>query len=457
MEKVIRWVGRNWRLIILIIVIGGLASFFKGYEMEKNYQFNWDQERDAWVMNKMLVDHKPVLIGPRVVGEDGFFLGPFWYYFLVPFYWISGLDPIAGAWAAWSVGVVSSILLGYLVYKWFGLGTGFLVGGWWAMQFDRTAWNPMLVPIMSLGNLFVMRMLNTQSKKIWVWWGLIVGLGLQVHFQMIVWVAIWFVYSFIFFIKYKVMRKWIGLSVTMFGLTWLPLLMFDIRHNWINLQVLSKFILSRVGGGAGNWMLGWDKMLNEVNHYWILGELTKWGVVVVLLLGLGGLIAWGKTKLEKISFGLVVIMLPVMFGLYTREVSEYYFLISVFMTYLGLSYWFNKISKMSNKFFLLMLVLVLGFGGVGQWRALSRLDNGMGLSYKKDIVQILSTQNVDDKIFVSYSVDINYDGGFRYLIDWYGVRIADDAHLWTILMPPDRAGEEGDLNGQSGNFGVIRR
>lgn len=73
------WLRQHWWQLLLIILV---SIVFKGYRLAELMPFEWDQERDAQMMWQMLKDYKPTLIGPRAVGADGFFLGPWWYYFL---------------------------------------------------------------------------------------------------------------------------------------------------------------------------------------------------------------------------------------------------------------------------------------------------------------------------------------------------------------------------------------
>ena len=77
-------------LLVLVLVI---STFFKIIEVKGyNFPFTMDQGRDMTDIRQMVVTHKPRLVGPTT-SINGVLLGPFWYYFnLIPFV-LSGGNP----------------------------------------------------------------------------------------------------------------------------------------------------------------------------------------------------------------------------------------------------------------------------------------------------------------------------------------------------------------------------
>ena len=82
-------------IVFSLILIFGFFVFLRFYNLDKRVIFDWDQERDAWVIKQILSEKKLTLIGPRVLGPEGFFLGPFFTYLLAPFYLLTSLHPRA--------------------------------------------------------------------------------------------------------------------------------------------------------------------------------------------------------------------------------------------------------------------------------------------------------------------------------------------------------------------------
>lgn len=100
--------------IIIIFLFFQLA--FNFYHIEQRSSFGWDQERDAQVIWQIIKEGKPTLIGPRTIGPNSFFLGPLWFYILLPFYLIFNMNPLATPVAGIIIGVITTLAF-YLIGK----------------------------------------------------------------------------------------------------------------------------------------------------------------------------------------------------------------------------------------------------------------------------------------------------------------------------------------------------
>lgn len=89
MKKFSNWLKNNW-LLLLVVIIGGLLRF---YRLQDLATFGGDQGIDYQNVAKMLVGKKLSLLGP--ITHVGVFLGPLYYYLLIPFFLIFKFDPIA--------------------------------------------------------------------------------------------------------------------------------------------------------------------------------------------------------------------------------------------------------------------------------------------------------------------------------------------------------------------------
>src|SRR3989338_11444121 len=79
-------------LLILALLISTFTKLIvvNGY----NFAFTMDQGRDMVDIRQMVVSLTPKLVGPTT-SINGVLLGPFWYYFLLPPFLISGGNPQA--------------------------------------------------------------------------------------------------------------------------------------------------------------------------------------------------------------------------------------------------------------------------------------------------------------------------------------------------------------------------
>ena len=64
--------GKNKSKIILFLLILFLALFLRLNNLPNSIEFAWDQERDAYAVKQILIEKHPLLIGPRVVNDNGF-------------------------------------------------------------------------------------------------------------------------------------------------------------------------------------------------------------------------------------------------------------------------------------------------------------------------------------------------------------------------------------------------
>ncbi|OGD74360.1 hypothetical protein A3A84_03560 [Candidatus Collierbacteria bacterium RIFCSPLOWO2_01_FULL_50_23] len=79
------------KLIFLAVFV---ATFFVRLDAIRgnNLPFTTDQGRDMIDIRSIAIGHKPRLIGPTT-SINGVYLGPFWYYFNLPPFVVSGGDP----------------------------------------------------------------------------------------------------------------------------------------------------------------------------------------------------------------------------------------------------------------------------------------------------------------------------------------------------------------------------
>src|SRR3990167_4360712 len=101
---------RKLHLAILIIIIG-LAAFLRFYQLPDWFYFMIDEERDAFIIRRILVEHRPVLIGGALPG--GIYVGPAFYYLSALIMFISKLNPLGEAVFASLLGIFSV----WLVYQ----------------------------------------------------------------------------------------------------------------------------------------------------------------------------------------------------------------------------------------------------------------------------------------------------------------------------------------------------
>src|SRR3989304_5159037 len=106
-----RFLKNHWEVLILLTILLA-GAFLRLYKIADYMTFLGDEGRDVLVVKRMIVDHKFTLLGPTA-SVGGFFLGPIYYYFMLPFLFLWRLDPVGPAVMVALFGIATI----YLVYR----------------------------------------------------------------------------------------------------------------------------------------------------------------------------------------------------------------------------------------------------------------------------------------------------------------------------------------------------
>lgn len=430
---------KRYYSFILLFLIFLLFSFFRFYNLDKRVIFDWDQERDAFAIKRILVEKRLTLIGPRVLGPEGFFLGPYFIYLLTPFYFLTGLHPRAIILFIAVYGlaffVFTSLVLGRLFKK--PIAAVFLLI--WSLHpgligIDTVAWNPIFVPLVIIGIWYLL------SQSQWFLAGLLLGLGVNLHFQIIFLLP--FCLAFLLLERKKKLFKKLVISLVGFIISFLPLLVFDLRHNFLNLRLLFDFISKKGGPFDG---LAWLPVWENVAIGFIGKEISFLSIAFYFLPLLIALyLLRRETEKFKRKFFLATIILwlvfPFGFALFGQRPSEYYFNFLYPFLVLLFTHFLLKIIK---DWRLIFLFLLLFFLFRTDQLNVGLQPNSLGLFYKEKVVQRIDEIGQGKKFNVSFSVPLGFDTGYRYLLEFYQVEQSQDPDdpLFQIVNPPQKENE----------------
>ncbi|MBI5620968.1 glycosyltransferase family 39 protein [Candidatus Gottesmanbacteria bacterium] len=337
---------------LLMIVILLLAAYLRLYNISGYMTFLGDEGRDALVVKQMIVDHKWTLLGPTA-SVGGFFLGPVYYYFMLPFLWAWRLDPTGPAVMVALFGIATV----YLVYRagremygaWVGLASSALYAlSPVVIAYSRSSWNPNIVPFFSLMTIYLLWKFAQDGKRRYVIGaGVCMGIGLQLHYLFL----FLFPVAIVWILMYAGVRKRIKSIV--FGLTgflagYAPFLLFELRHGFPNTQSIVQFVLAGKDtslAGEKYRIIIQDILFRLVGRLilrlpqpetwaripqWQQG-IWQWGIVGLLIAGIGVLLIRAHPARPAASrsasrilllWGIVV---AGMFGFYKRAIYDYYF------------------------------------------------------------------------------------------------------------------------------------
>src|SRR5258706_4321744 len=95
MKQISNMLTKRWWIIPLIVILC-IGAYLRLHDIAGYMTFLGDEGRDVLVVKHMIVDHKLTLLGPTA-SVGGFFLGPIYYYFMLPFLWAWNLNPVGPA------------------------------------------------------------------------------------------------------------------------------------------------------------------------------------------------------------------------------------------------------------------------------------------------------------------------------------------------------------------------
>lgn len=244
------------KLLLLTILIA-LAVLGMIHLLNQDVLFHSDIARDFLVLRDMVVTHKPTLIGPRAGGITGIFHGPLWYYIsLLPFIVTRG-NPVLMGWFWWILGIVMLVIYIQVAYKMthnivIALAAGILFAG---IVFSNTdgIYNPFGAVALA-GLLFYFIAQFRQSHSFFHAAGMWLLLGIITHFQMAfsLPLAVLLFPLFLFTIL-TTKRFLLSLSFLFFLLPLSTFVLFDIRHDWLQVRSLITF-LTQPGSGTDSFM-----------------------------------------------------------------------------------------------------------------------------------------------------------------------------------------------------------
>lgn len=235
MKFIIPFMVVKRRDLVFLIPIILMAAFFRFYQIDQLQFFTYDQARDDLIVKRILVDHKFTLLGPQS-SMKGAYLPPFYYYTLAPVLWLSGLNPIGVDIYTAIIGVMTVILIWYVVREFFNLFAAILVSALYAsspliVELSRRAWNPNTQPFfVLLMILFLYRLFQRRQAIFLFWASLTFGYAINLHYGAVALLPVWLagiIWTLFYLRKF---REGLLAAAAVFVFI-APLILFDLRHN----------------------------------------------------------------------------------------------------------------------------------------------------------------------------------------------------------------------------------
>lgn len=347
----------------VLVFIFALNLFLRFYELETKSPFGWDQVIGAWEAKNIIIDHRFPILGYQAKLNSGFYIGPFYYYLIIPFYFFTGLDPIASPIIAGFTSIFIFWILFYVVKNIFSINTALIAVfintvSIYSTVFERTQWNVNFIPIISLLIFYSLYKILTGNEKYILLLGISLGFFFHLHLTAIFFL---FIIALILpiFPRTKNSLKYIFISLPLFLILMLPALLAFLLGNKIGsgaMQYGNTYFLGvhlrRVMQLTGEAFIQFESflMLDAIKPLKFI--LIPLFIFVYLYRNLS------KEKIILCYLVLIWFLVPwFIMSTYGGELTDYYFSANRFIALMVISFLLSKLFL--SKYLLARIALIL--------------------------------------------------------------------------------------------------
>lgn len=360
--------GKKKEITILIFLFL-LTIFLRGYRIQETFNFNAEYNYKLWAIKEVAFDHKIRLIGIEAVSYlHHLHYPPLMLYIFSPLLIISKANPLSIEIFLILVNGMNSILVYFFLKNLLGKKGAFLGGIVYATSLfiqraDRFIWVVGPIITVSLSYFLVIRALQRQQKYIYfLLLGTVLGIGVNFHFQA----AIFLIPSLVvlYFSKKALFIKLI-IFLSGFLPFILPLIIFELRHNFYNFQGALILLKDTSGIASGFYFQLLIESATDIGRIMVKTIYDNWSAnkslsilsfmpiiyVAVLLIR--------SKKLELLSAGILIV---ISFLLYPQLQNRFYsvlyylyFLIPIFILFIA---WFFEKLLSTNKYVFYIVFLI---------------------------------------------------------------------------------------------------
>lgn len=368
--------GKSYWQFIVVTLFG---AFLRFYRLRELTTFGGDQGVDYQFVAQMIMSGRLRLLGP--ITHVGIFLGPLYYYLLIPFFVLFRFDPIA---APFFFALVGSLTVGFvyiLARKFLSNSIAFLASLLYAaspviIESSRAPSQPDLIPFLS--TVFLLSIIRVIEKKQRLGDGIVLGivLGSAIQFHYLTFPMYLFfglVMGWLWITRKQDRNGFLQLTIYILffaALLLSPWLLFELRNQFF----ISKQIIGFLGTGEIS-IKPIDVLIRFFDLSWFTVSrlistnsqfLTLGGVVMVIA---GSLVRRVNTK-SNVLFLYAILNLAGI-SLYKNPLENHYIAALYSATIILVSIGISTIFSKRIAFFILFLLFFLNISRYNPFR-----DNG---------------------------------------------------------------------------------
>jgi len=391
-------VKHKYILTFLLIVLVGM--YLRFYRIESIQSFGWDQGRDAWKVRD-IIKGQIVLNGPRT-GIGHMHLGSLWYYLLVPFYYLTNLDPVGAIYLNIVANLFNFIAIFFVTKKIYGGKAALFVSFIYAtnkylIEINQTAWNVSPIPGVAAIIFYSIYKIVYENNYKWIFiLSFLTGLFFHLHFS-VVFLPLIIVLSLILANDKKKVFAY-GLASLPLLIIWLiPSVFYDLQSKNTNINLFNNFLKDYFIKGfhlrfflyrINDAFIQFQTILSLPKTYNYLKFIIP-GIFLVALF-------FEKVKKQKILGFLIFLwfIVPAFgYSFYGGTTSEYYMLMNSLLVIYIVYYLQSKLLKLKFKPMIYLLIIFWSTFAYSQTKDLWIKNKNNGLVKQKEEVRERIQQN----------------------------------------------------------------
>lgn len=440
LNNILQWIKKNpiefWILVAILLI----GTFSRLYKISQYMTFLGDEGRDVIIVRRLLTEGHTPLIGPGT-SIGSMYLGPLYYYFMAPGLLLTNFSPVGPAVQVALLGIATIWMVWFVGREWFGKNVGLIAAGLYAISpivitYSRSSWNPNIMPFFAILSVYsIWRVFKNNEFK----WLMVLGVAfafvLQSHYLGLLLaptLGIFWLLMIKNVWKDKAKKlyaiRYSLYTLAIFALLMSPLLIFDIRHNWINFHAMEKFFLERqttVSARPWSSIPKLPALFVQINQSLLSGANLTISKIISLFIFLGVFWMFVKNHTKKASLNIPpqyylvyswMFFALVGFGIYKQNIYDHYFGFVFAVPFLLFAIFVNKLMQI-NKFTKGIGILMIAF-----LVYISLINNPLRSTPNN---QLNRARHVADKIALEageseYNLAVlaerNYQDGYKYFL-----------------------------------------
>lgn len=463
-EKIIRQIKLSWPWLL----VATLAAFLRFWNLTALLHFTLDEELEAFIVKNIITGYHFPAIGV-FAGLLGIHLSPIFYYLVAIPFWIGKLDPLVWGITASALGVTTAWFIYWTNREMFSQRVAVFSGLLYATSFlaviyDKHFWNVTPLPFLSVLTVYSLYKI-IKGKSGWII-PLSIGLAIDISAHLSAFILVGLVVFVWIRHRLPPFKKQVMAGIGIIALSQLPLLIFELRHNFLQTKTVLQFLsgehgmlsLSRVTDNLQLLLRTFSRLIYTFGPHDLAREHTYgWAEIavrdvripeymIVVAFFLLAFFCWKALRKNRplplnLHFNLIifaVIALTVGGVLFKNGFFEYY-LVFLFPTLATVAAVFLEWLWLKDGSYRPVVAALLGIFLISNIYATLTSSHSYGLARKKELVSWVREQ-VGAAPYELHSIGIDHKyEGYRYLFERYykaPVRSYVDPQLAWLYQTP---------------------